>query len=524
METRLHSNKKNISEYIFEEIIKKDQKFDVPELIDGIYDLMKNPEYISKDEKFATEKQFYAEWAIRRIKDEKKNEPMHLKNLKLNGFNKDEKVEDLEKKILKKQLELKYRISLSAIKSVVLEIRLKLLENNGSELNVYKNFESFSASLDGLFTLTNVEKNEFKGKVRENIFLTSNNMTTLYEEIVEIMEGVDFDKLSPQVPQKLLPYYLFTISGDQTFEMPLSVKNFLSKSIDIGRNKYVYAYDKIKNIKDGRIKDILNEVYLKFGDELFRYYKPQMKIDLYKYDQSYRNEPLKLKRKILDYLELKKNTQEISIKEFASLKKILNFDKDFYYYSSIFMRFFYFNEILKNSVKFTSISVSDNIFTLNKIEFLYDALLLTQSLKKDPDIDYDPEILKKICAVDDVFYKRMLINLYPEFDTDRVKKIANCIIKLQNNIKDEIINGIVEVNSISIEKFYKDSKLMNEALIELNEVIFDLEEIEEIKVISNMYVDLRIEEFIEDWYELNYYEKMLYIEEYTNNLLLLIRG
>ncbi|WP_418302134.1 hypothetical protein [Lysinibacillus fusiformis] len=427
----------------------------------------------------------------------KKNKYKDLKQIEkdkiledfMGGKNNEGKNEDIGEEIeeLKKKRDevLRKRISLIVLKSTILKLMIEAFNKEKLDSNqYYQDNEMLYKDIKKIFKKENNKNNkvtyDLDKKKRISFFLSDlsySNWFDLFKTIEK--ETMNF---KPSVSKSLLPYYLYSIyQSSKEDTLNLKIKTLYKQPINYnGRNNKIYSMKKYQNFID------------KFKNE---------KLDFVDLETIMAKNELKKNLQIKD-LDIPKNKKDKGkmIKEF---RKLVNFDRRFYYFALKFYDLKTYSEITNESRKKLKINSSINLLILNKFDRLYDAMYLVPILK-----NYKPELLKDktslaaIMNIDDFNLKSELIKNYDKessFDYVNFTKIL-----------DEIIERTKKIILSSFRDFFKTKEVYQIAV-----EYFEFLDVEDTQIIKNLRREIK------KWNRLGNLDKLNFIEEFGNNLILL---
>ncbi|MDP1394427.1 hypothetical protein Q8G28_13620 [Lysinibacillus capsici] len=314
---------------------------------------------------------------------------------------------------------------------------------------------------------------------------------TSYSDWFSLFQAIGAEKMcfKPPVAKAFLPYYLYSIFQSAAGkELDLKIKTLFKQSVNHRRrNTKIYSMQKYSNF--------MNSIEFK------KYYVS----------------------KFIDGKEIMKRavlTKDIKIEEFnipenedkgldsfkKELRKLVNFDRKFYYYALKFYDLKTYCNVTNQASEKLGVNSSINLMVLNRVDRLYDAMYLVPILKSSkPELIDDSISLAAIMRIDDLNLKTTLIESYnKDFHFDYVNYIKN-------------INEIIKKVKIALLQYIKDffnikEKDVNGAYQKALEFFKGIED-------EQMIKDLKYN--IENWDKLIDKEKLEFIEDFGNNLILL---
>lgn len=478
-------------------------------IVNNLYNLQNNKdiEYINNTEKGYTEKIVKSfEEKLNKTSSGEGTDQEEVKNLK-------NEIEQHEKNILKSVL----RTGLLNIvtTSIVLEAFQRLNEEEEELDNnlYYSGFDEFYTDLLKIKSVTKIEKTEEKkyslyNNLRRNFFL--NDISYLNQIYMsEALKLEDFKKINPPIAKALLPYYIYSIyrsSKENTVDVNL--KNLFKNTIEPGRNKYIYSTQKYEN----SIKEISVE-----KDYIFKIVDPEKLM----IDHKLTND---LTPKVFDISLLEDNVtnifyrktkredliqklKSISKSELEEIRKLFNFDRNFYYYALRFYDLKTYHHLLVKSRKELGINTSINLLIMNKFDKLYDAFFLVPILNEKRQLLDDEKSLAAIMKIEDFKIKNFLIDTYNLNNRFDYNSLIDSIEKLVFNIKAYFINSFELVFG---QKVHGDGNLQT-----LKLAIEYFQELEDEELVKKFRFELR------KWSRLDDNCKIDYIEDFGNVLILL---
>ncbi|SCX66907.1 hypothetical protein [Lysinibacillus fusiformis] len=497
-----------LSEIITKYMLSAKLDIKMEPIVNNLYILQNNKdiEYINNTEKGYTEKIVKSfEVKLNKTTSGEGSDQEELKNLK-------NEIEQHEKNILKSVL--KTGLLNIVTTSIVLEAFQRLNEEEEELDNnlYYSGFDEFYTDLLKIKSVTKIEKTKEKkyslyNNLRRNFFL--NDISYLNQIFMsEALKLEDFKKINPPIAKALLPYYIYSIyRSSKENTVNVNIKNLFENTIEPGRNKYIYSTQKYEN----SIKEISGE-----RDYIFKIVDPEKLMIDHKLTNDLPSKvfDISLDDKVTNIFyrktkreDLIQKLKSISKSELDEIRKLFNFDRNFYYYALRFYDLKTYHQLLVKSRKELGINTSVNLLIMNKFNKLYDAFFLVPILNEKRQLLDDETSLAAIMKIDDFKIKNFLIDTYNLNNCFDYNALIDSIEKLVFNMKDYFINSFEIVFG---QKVNDDGNLQ---ILKL--AIEYFQELEDEELVKKFRFELR------KWSRLDDYCKMDYIENFGNVLILL---
>ncbi len=406
---------------------------------------------------------------------------------------------DIHKEI--EQLDKKYEYDLTrSISHIIFKSAILNLMVDAVRILSKKKLDSGQFYLDNKSLYEDIKQLELENydNIDELVYTLDNEKRisfllndTSYSDWFALFQVIEAEKtkFKPPVAKEFLPYYLYSIFQSATVEgLNLKIKTLFKQSVNCrGRNTKIYSMQKYSNF--------MNNIELKkhYDSKFIDGKKIMQRAVLNKYIR-------------LEEFNIPENEDKFLDSFRKELRKLVNFDRKFYYYALKFYDLKTYCKVTNKASEKLGVNSSINLMVLNKVDRLYDAMYLVPILNSSkPELMGDPISLAAIMRIDDFKLKKMLLESYNKdfrFDYINFVKTMNEIIK---KVEISLLQCIKDFFNIKEE----DSHEAYQIAIEFFKDREDVQMIEYLK--SEM----------EDWNELEDAEKLKFIEEFGNNLILL---